>query len=108
MQTKSACGYSVHNLLLGPPGAGTSRLGRRLATILPKMTLAEAIDTTRPCRAPPQTMAAGGLIGGGQVPVPAEVSRAHHSALCLDELPAFRRHVLEVLRQPLDKSLMEV
>jgi magnesium chelatase family protein len=87
------------------------------------MTLAEAIETTRlprvagltggrtacvttrPFRAPHQTIAGVGLIGDGQVPRPWEVWRAHHSMLFLDELPEFQRHVLEVLRQPLEKSL---
>jgi hypothetical protein len=61
-----------------------------------------AVVTTRPLRAPPHTISDVGLIGGGQVPRPGEVSRAHHGILFLDELPEFRRHVLEVLRQPLD------
>jgi magnesium chelatase family protein len=98
-------------------------LARRLTTILPAMTLAEALETTRiprvadrtgartalvttrPCRAPHHTIAAVGRIGGGQVPLPGEVSLAHHGILFLDELPGFRRHVLEVLRQPLEESL---
>ena len=105
--------------MLGPPGAGKSRLARRLTTILPAMTLAEALETTRlhrvagltgarpavvtarPCRAPPQTISEVGLIGGGHLPRPGEGSRAHHGLRCLDERPACRRHVLEILRRPL-------
>jgi magnesium chelatase family protein len=88
------------------------------------MTLAEALETThihrvagltgrrpavvtiRPFRAPHHTIADVGLIGGGQVPTPGEVSRAHHGVLCLDARPEFRRHVLEALRQPLEESLI--
>jgi magnesium chelatase family protein len=101
-------------------------LARRLTTILPDMTLAEAIETTRihrvagltgnrtafvmtrPFRAPHYTISDAGLIGGGQVPMPGEVSLAHHGILFLDELPEFRRHVLEVLRQPLEKSITTI
>ena len=93
---------------------GKSMLARRLTTILPDMTLAEAIETTRihsvagltsggttfvttrPFRAPHQTISDVGLIGGGHIPMPGEVSLAHHGVLFLDELPEFRRHVLEV------------
>ena len=99
-------------------------LARRLTTILPAMTLAEAIETTRihsvagltgdrtalvttrPLRAPHHTISDAGLIGGGHVPMPGEVSLAHNGVLFLDELPEFRRHVLEVLRQPLEDWLM--
>jgi magnesium chelatase family protein len=65
-----------------------------------------ALVTTRPCRAPHHPISDVGLIGGGQIPTPGEVSRAHHGILCLDELPEFKRHVLEVLRQPLEERVI--
>jgi magnesium chelatase family protein len=99
-------------------------VARRLTTMLPAMSLAEALETTRihrvagrtgartavvttrPCRAPHHTIADVGLIGGGQVPMPGEVSLAHHGVLFLDARPEFKRHVLEVLRQPLEESVI--
>jgi magnesium chelatase family protein len=99
-------------------------LARRLTTILPAMSLAEALETTRihsvaclsgartalvttrPCRTPHHTISAAGLIGGGQGPLPGDMSLAHHWILLLDELLEFRRHVLEVLPQPLEESVL--
>jgi magnesium chelatase family protein len=110
-------------LLLGPL-AGKSRLARRLTTVLPARTLAEALETTRihsvtgrtgartawattrPFRAPHHTISDVGLIGGRHVPRPGEVSLAHNGVLFLDELPEFRRQVLEVLRQPLEEGVV--
>jgi magnesium chelatase family protein len=110
--------------MLGPTGAGKSMLARRLTTILPAMSLAEALETTcihrvaglmgertavvttRPCRAPHHTISDVGLIGGGHLPMPGEVSLAHHGMLFLDERPECRRHVLEVLRPPLEDGIV--
>lgn len=124
LEIAAAGGHNV--ILIGPPGSGKTMLARRLPTILPPLTLHEALETTqihsvagilphksalitnRPFRAPHHTTSDVALVGGGSNPLPGEISVAHNGVLFLDELPEFKRSVLEVLRQPMEERKVTI
>jgi magnesium chelatase family protein len=121
-----ACAGGHNLLLVGPPGAGKTMMARRVPGILPPLSFEEALEVTavhsvagvlpagtglvaeRPFRAPHHTISTAALVGGGPQPRPGEVSLAHHGVLFLDEMPEFSRHVLEVLRQPLEEGRVAI